>query len=170
MTTIPNNLFGQWLGLTSVTLLPGVTSIGANAFNSNPQLAAINVSPGNPNFSLLDGVLFNGDGTVLIRWPVARLGVVAIPPSVTTIGESAFNGNQLTSIVIPASVTSIGNQAFNNNPLASITIGSFVNITQTSSFTPTMGTHGVAFLTAYSSGGWLPGTYTFAGGVWTRQP
>jgi len=42
--------------------------------------------------------------------------------SVTNIGGSAFQGNQLTSVTIPNSVTSIGNGAFYNNQLTSVTI------------------------------------------------
>ena len=42
--------------------------------------------------------------------------------SVTTIGESAFGSNALTSVVIPDSVTSIGEAAFYNNALTSVII------------------------------------------------
>ena len=42
--------------------------------------------------------------------------------SVTNIGGSAFQGNQLTSVTIPNSVTSIGSSAFYNNQLTSVTI------------------------------------------------
>ena len=41
---------------------------------------------------------------------------------VTSIGESAFNSNSLTSVTIPDGVTSIGNYAFANNSLTSVTI------------------------------------------------
>ena len=46
--------------------------------------------------------------------------------SVTTIGNNAFNGNQLTSVEIPDSVTTIESDAFGNNQLTSITIGNSV--------------------------------------------
>ncbi|MCL2381528.1 MAG: leucine-rich repeat domain-containing protein [Treponema sp.] len=45
--------------LTSVTIPSSVTSIGSGAFDGNPQLAEINVAPGNPNFSSTSGVLYN---------------------------------------------------------------------------------------------------------------
>lgn len=52
---------------------------------------------------------------------------VLIPSSingvtVTTLGASAFSGNQLTSVTIPNTVTSIGALAFHTNQLTSVTI------------------------------------------------
>ena len=51
-----------------------------------------------------------------------QLTSVVIPPSVTSIGISAFENNQLTSVTIPNSVTSIGDNAFSFNQLTSVTI------------------------------------------------
>jgi energy-converting hydrogenase Eha subunit A len=47
---------------------------------------------------------------------------VIIPNGVISIGGRAFNENQLTSVTIPNSVTSIGVSAFSNNRLTSVTI------------------------------------------------
>ncbi|MDR0448037.1 MAG: leucine-rich repeat domain-containing protein, partial [Treponema sp.] len=50
---------------------------------------------------------------------------VTIPNTVTSIGEGAFvNCSNLESIAIPDSVTTIGNYAFQQSGLKSITIGS----------------------------------------------
>ena len=49
---------------------------------------------------------------------INQLTSVTIPNTVTSIGEYAFNINQLTSVTIPDSVTSIGNYAFNGNNLS----------------------------------------------------
>ncbi len=42
--------------------------------------------------------------------------------SVTTIGQSAFQGNSLTNVTIPSSVINIGREAFRNNHLTSVII------------------------------------------------
>ncbi len=51
-----------------------------------------------------------------------RLTSVTIPSSVTSIESGAFENNQLTSVVIPNSVKSIGNGAFYRNRLTNVTI------------------------------------------------
>ena len=60
----------------------------------------------------------------LSRIPVEGLGItsVVIPSTVKSIGESAFENNQLTEVTIPSSVTSIGSYAFHSNKLTSITL------------------------------------------------
>ena len=49
-----------------------------------------------------------------------KLTSVSIPHSVTSIGKGAFAFNELTSVSIPASVTSIGKETFSDNQLTEI--------------------------------------------------
>ena len=51
-----------------------------------------------------------------------QLTSVVIPPSVTSIGDYAFEENQLTSVVIPPSVTRIRSYTFYKNKLTSVVI------------------------------------------------
>ena len=55
-----------------------------------------------------------------------QLKSVTIPSSVTSIGNSAFSNNQLTSVTIPSSVIFIDTYAFKSNQLTSLTIPSSV--------------------------------------------
>ena len=61
--------------------------------------------------------------TTIGSWSLSsqRLISVTLPASITTIMDGAFFGNQLSSINL-RNVTSIGNSAFSNNLLTSITI------------------------------------------------
>ena len=113
VTSIGDNAFGYCTSLTSVTIPNSVTSIGSHAFNGCKSLTSINVDSNNPNYSSVDGVLFNKDKTTLIQCPCRKQGAYTIPNSVTSIGEQAFvDCKSLTSITIPNSVTSIGSNAF----------------------------------------------------------
>ncbi len=64
---------------------------------------------------------------VITKYHVSAPNNAVIPSSiggiqVTTIGESAFANNDLTSVTIPDGVTTINKDAFNNNNLTSVTI------------------------------------------------
>lgn len=71
------------------------------------------VDPDNPNYSAVDGVLFNKDQSRLIQFPAIKEGIYEVPSSVTTIGEYAFrdykqrNPARLANIVIPAHIKNL---------------------------------------------------------------
>ncbi|MCX6327378.1 MAG: leucine-rich repeat protein [Bacteroidia bacterium] len=112
VTSIGGYTFFGCSGLTSITIPSSVTSIGSAAFLNFNGLITVEAS--NPNYSSVNGLLFNFTKTKLIQCPVSKTGSYTIPSTVTTIGESAFMGcSGLTSITIPSSVTTIGTQCFN---------------------------------------------------------
>ena len=88
-----------------------VLSIGLRAFD---DATILEVDEQNPNYSLLDGVLFNKDQTVLIQYPTRNESTTyTIPYGVTTIADWAFeNSYNLKNIDIPETVTTIGDNAF----------------------------------------------------------
>ena len=155
VTSIGDYAFSGCGKLREITIPDSVTSIGDYAFDGCSNLSSINVNAQNENYSSVDGVLFNKDKTMLIKYPagnndmfysipdgVTSIGIFAfsdcsnlasatIPNSVTSIGDNSFYGcTSLESITIPDSVTSIEDGAFGNcSSLASITIpDSVVNI------------------------------------------
>ena len=113
--SIGSGAFAVCKSLTNVTLGRGVTSIGASVFNVCESLVAINVDAANRSYSSENGILFNKTRTTLLNCPPrAQSGSYAIPASVTTLGNEAFNGcNGLTAVTIPDGVTRIGDYAFN---------------------------------------------------------
>ena len=143
---LPNSLecidysaFAGCISLKSIFIPDKVDCIGTEAHDYTPEerlfssafcrctsLTEITVDKNNPYYcSDSDGVLYNKDKTVLVRYPAGNKKTnFIIPTSVTTIEDDAFCGNtSLTSIVIPDSVTSIGSSAFQScSGLTSITI------------------------------------------------
>ena len=101
--------------LTSVEIGSGVTSIGISAFSYCGSLN-ITVSTSNPNYSDIDGVLFNKDKTEIIKYTKDQIqSEYSIPNNVISISEGAFfSCGNLTSVTIPNSVTSIGEEAFSD--------------------------------------------------------
>lgn len=109
---IGNMAFAGCSGLTSVTIGEGVTSIVGNPF-PHTSLTGIDVSPDNPAYAQIDGVLFDKQLETLIVYSPSREGEYSIPASVTSIGDFAFRGcKSLTKVDISDSVTSIGWGAF----------------------------------------------------------
>ena len=97
--------------LTSVRLPASCASIVGNPFGSCNSLEELVVDGDNLNFASIDGVLYDKDIRTLMVFPGARHSV-DVPPSVTTIGRSAFfSCDSLRSVSMP-SVTTLGNAAF----------------------------------------------------------
>ena len=82
------------------------------AFCSCKSLREIRVSEQNPNYTSIDGVLYDKAVTALICCPGGKESVT-IPETVTRIEPSAFDGcAELKEIILPEQVSFIGRYAF----------------------------------------------------------
>ena len=129
--------FLDCIGITSIVIPDSVISIDRPAFFGCTSLAEITVSPDNKNYSSVDGVLFNKDGSELIVYPKGNgRSAYTVPDGVTSISGSAFSGcTSLTEIVIPDSVTSIGESAFSGcTSLSKVKLSNNMTIIEESTF------------------------------------
>ncbi len=109
VTTIADDAFYGNTSLTSATIPNSVTSIGGYAFYNSTSLTSVTIGA---------SVAQIGNGA----FQNAPLTSLAIPNSVTIIGDDAFRDTSLTSVTIGTSVAQIGNGAFQNAPLTSLAI------------------------------------------------
>ena len=111
---IPDYLFYNCRSLTSITISSNVIGIGEEVFYGCNNLTCITVDGDNSYYCSVDGNVFSKDKTIFVLYaPGKTESTFAIPNSVTTIDNYAFNGcNRLKSIIISESVKSIGSNAF----------------------------------------------------------
>lgn len=132
--TLPTSLLGIGWGafantaITSLTIPSSVSTISPGAFTGANSISAFSVS-GGTYYKATNGVLFNYEGSYLIRYPVAKTGTsYSIPSIVTRVEYGAFcNVSNLTSITFAGSICSyIGDEAFVRTSISSFTIPSSV--------------------------------------------
>ena len=123
LTSIGSYAFFRCGALASIEIPQGVAGIGTAAFAECSSLTSFIVDEKNTHLSSKGPILFNKDESELIAYPTAS-GHFTIPPGVSAIGASAFQGcDGLTSLTISEGVLSIGESAFQYcDNLSSVTI------------------------------------------------
>ena len=109
-----NAFFGA--GLTSINIPASTVSIGIGAFAGLHSLPAFNVDPANPNYTVVDDLLYTKDEKTLVAYPDGKAGThYKIPAGTETIFSNAFSLVwSLTEVTVPSSVTSFGTGAFSS--------------------------------------------------------
>jgi hypothetical protein len=116
ITAIGNKAFAYCSQLTAMPIPGAVTTIAAGAFSGCSKLARFDVAGDNSKYSSDEfGVLFDKTKQCLIQAPNGMKDYYAMPDTVTTIGDSAFEGcANLTAIMLSSRVSEIGRFAFSS--------------------------------------------------------
>ncbi len=106
-------------GISFVTIPKNLRDFNGTIFNSQ-SFTQYSVSPQNPYYKEVDGVVYSKDMTKLVAYPVGRFADggennFKIPETVTEISSYAFLNCQHTSFTIPGTVKDIQYQAFAGN-------------------------------------------------------
>lgn len=110
--TIEGDVFYYNKTVTHIYIPETVETIKTNAFlMKDPSLISIEVSPKNPNYASIDGMLVSKDRKLLV-FPHNRVGRYEIPMEVKGIGSFAFNGSKINEIVINNYLANIDDSAF----------------------------------------------------------
>lgn len=116
VASIGDTAFQHSTLLTSIALPATVSNLDPETFLYCYALTEITVDDGNPNFSSLDGVLFNQDRTRLIKYPIGReVEHYTVPDGVAVLGNTSFSECQLTSLTLPDSLRIIESSALGSN-------------------------------------------------------
>ena len=115
VTRIDDCAFSNCPALKSVSIGSSCSFISSTAFVGTSSIDRITVSEDNKNFTAVDGVLYNKDKITLVLYPKNREGEFAVPDTVTSIANYAFdNSPNITKVTIGENVKSIGTGAFRN--------------------------------------------------------
>lgn len=116
-----SNMLSKVKTLHLPSTLQKIYSYNSSAFYFPLCVEKIIVSDDNPYFSSdKNGILFNKDKTVLIRYPIGKLDdCYEIPPTVTEIAAFGFAQTKVKFLTATKSVSTIGEQAFQYSQLIS---------------------------------------------------
>ncbi len=92
LSRLNESAFYQCHAITTVKIPKTITDINLYAFPYCPSLTSILVDQDNPEYTSVDGVLYNKDVTELLQAPEGKPGTVTIPSTVTEVGYYAFSG------------------------------------------------------------------------------
>lgn len=117
LTTIKRYAFYQCTALETVSI-PETVSSYESAFQGCTNLRSIQVADDNPVLASRDGVLFSKSMEPLYTFPCAyAYEVYAIPDTVVSISQGAFNGcTGIKTIIWPGTLTCVWDGILNNIP------------------------------------------------------
>lgn len=118
LEVIPHFIFA-YSKLKSLTLPPSVTKIDPGGLCGCYFLTEINCNPDNPYFTVVDGILYSKDITMLVKYPQDCNKTFL--PSVTSFSHvGCFAGTNITEFNCPRSIKSFGSRSFHKCPVLKV--------------------------------------------------
>ena len=116
VSSITANAFSESENLTYVKLPSTLIAISGAAFSMCSSLESFDIDSSNPDFTVVDGVLYRKDASEIVAlaaFPAGKGGHFTIPYGVKSIASYAFDHcYNLTSVDMYNTVTDINNYAF----------------------------------------------------------
>ena len=124
VTSIGDFAFSYCYGLTSIIIPDSVTSIGDSAFEGCSGLANLTVNTDNKNYASKDNILYTKDFSELLFYPANNTTEnLVLPEGLKKIPDGAFSNNYyIKAIAIPSTVTEIGESIIDKDRIESIAI------------------------------------------------
>lgn len=130
LRSIGEGAFLDNIKLKTVEIPVCVTHIGERAFAACSVLESITIDSSNPNYTTVDGILYDKKMETLMQFPGGcNMTSFTVPSTVKTVDVNAFsNLKNLTELVFPDSVTTISDAttttpSYSESKLTKITIG-----------------------------------------------
>ena len=114
VVTLESNSFCAVDNLTNIQIPSTVTSIHCLAFQGCSNLTSFTVASANSQYCASDGILYNKNMSVIIRYPAGKTdSSFTTPQTVSTIGEMTFNQcKNLTEVTFTDNVVAIEDEVF----------------------------------------------------------
>ena len=135
VTEIGDDAFRWHFSVNSITIPSSITTIEGTPFE-DCLLTSYYVSPDNPCYAAIDGVLFNKTAKILMAYPRSKKDrAYIIPEGIITIGKRAFRSCLfLCDVTVPDSVTTILDNAFEDSLINHLHLPDSVNIIADNAF------------------------------------
>lgn len=105
--------------LANIHIGAGVTELG-ESFMAKTAVSQIDLDESNPNFKLVDGVLYDKQGLMVYAVPMRGRVALDVPEGTLGIYGGAFWGSEVATVKLPESIVAVDDYAFCQSALASI--------------------------------------------------
>lgn len=125
VAVLGDGAFADCHSLDEVHIAASVAQVGQNPFAGCENVRKLNLSEGQAYLSMINGVLFGDEGRRLIYCPrMLPMERYVMPEGVEAIDARAFSFcTKLLSVALPDSVTQIGNDAFEGHVNLTLVVG-----------------------------------------------